>query len=189
MKILYLAWGSLLWNNIGLNLTSKWKKSDVKLPLNFTRISDNGKGRLTLVIDYKNGILNNIWYAETEINNLNEAINVLKKREGTNKINIGYINFEKNKSRLGDLENKDKELLVKTFSQKYDAIIWVNLQPNWEEIKKTKYNINSALSYLTSIKENKFLYSKSLEYIMFSKIFGHITTPLTEKIFSSNLFK
>ena len=58
MKIAYLAWGSLLWDNDGLDLETKWKKTNIQLPLNFSRISDNKKGRLTLVIDKINGFCN-----------------------------------------------------------------------------------------------------------------------------------
>jgi len=56
MKIAYFAWGSLLWDSEGLNLKTNWKKTNIYIPLNFSRISDNGKGRLTLVIDNINGI-------------------------------------------------------------------------------------------------------------------------------------
>ena len=44
MKIAYFAWGSLLWNSDGLDLQTRWKKTNINLPLNFSRISDNGKG-------------------------------------------------------------------------------------------------------------------------------------------------
>ena len=45
MKIAYFAWGSLLWDSDGLDLQTSWKKTNIRLPLNFSRISDNGKGR------------------------------------------------------------------------------------------------------------------------------------------------
>ena len=67
MKIAYFAWGSLLWDSEGLDLQTPWKKTNIRLPINFSRISDNGKGRLTLVIDNINGISNPIYYAITKI--------------------------------------------------------------------------------------------------------------------------
>ena len=51
MIIYYIAWGSLLWNFKSLKIDTEWTKSNIKFPLNFSRISDNGQGRLTLVID------------------------------------------------------------------------------------------------------------------------------------------
>ena len=59
MKIVYLAWGSLYWNADFLPINS-WIYSSLQLPLEFSRISDGGKGRLTLVIDEKNGTPNNV---------------------------------------------------------------------------------------------------------------------------------
>ena len=55
--IIYLGWGSLLWDHSNLKLKSPWIPSSIKLPLEFSRISDKGAGRLTLVIDKKNGKL------------------------------------------------------------------------------------------------------------------------------------
>ena len=70
MKIGYLAWGSLLWDYSSLKLKTKWKKSQLQLPLNFSRISDKGKGRLTLVIDNENGKLNDTFIATAKTSKL-----------------------------------------------------------------------------------------------------------------------
>lgn len=189
MKIIYLGWGSLLWSNMGLSLSKKWEKTDIKFPLNFSRISDKGKGRLTLVVDYDNGINNNIWYAETKHNDLNKAIKALKERENTIKRNIAYLNLQKNNGRVKNLRDDEQKMLIEKFKGKYDAIIWVDLATNWQDIRNEKYTTENAIKYLKEIKNDKYLYSKSLEYIMFSRIFGHIQSPLIEKIFSSNFFK
>ena len=123
MIICFIAWGSLLWNNDTLKLENEWKKSNVKLPLNFSRISDGGNGRLTLVID-KDGILNNVYYGKTKINQLNTAINILKNREKTSFENIGYINILNNTKRTATLDEKYIQLLINSAKKnKIDAII------------------------------------------------------------------
>lgn len=50
MKIAILGWGSLIWNPENLNYYTEfgWSKNEPKLPIEFLRISNNG--RLTLVI-------------------------------------------------------------------------------------------------------------------------------------------
>ena len=49
MKIAVLGWGSLIWNKGNLRLTTNWTDGGPILPIEFSRISDDG--RLTLVID------------------------------------------------------------------------------------------------------------------------------------------
>lgn len=143
MKIIYLGWGSLLWNPEGLELKTQWKKSTLKLPVEFSRISDAGKGRLTLVIDSVYGKDNLIYYAETKINNLNTAIKALRIREKTTKENIGYINFKTggyraiNNPWIVDVIKKHSEL-----SEEYDAIIWTDLPSNF-----TNYTPLDAYNY------------------------------------------
>ena len=104
MKIAYLAWGSLLWDFSNLKLKTKWKESQILLPLNFSRVSDKGKGRLTLVIDNQTGTPNNIFVAKTKFTNLNKAISAIKTREKTRKSNIGYINLKDESFRTNNLK-------------------------------------------------------------------------------------
>lgn len=179
MKIAYFAWGSLLWNNDGLDLLTSWKKTNIKIPLNFSRISDNKKGRLTLVIDKDNGYLNPINYAITNNINLNIAIDHLKKREKTVKKFIGYINLKNNTSRYSNqLSVNDIELFKKFANKnKIDAIIWTDLPPNFNN-----FNTDNALEYINSHKKDNILYKKMIEYIFFCKVYGKINTPLTKKI-------
>ena len=49
MKIAILGWGSLIWNQNGLPVKGQWKKNGPVLPIEFSRVSRDG--RLTLVID------------------------------------------------------------------------------------------------------------------------------------------
>jgi hypothetical protein len=178
MKIAYFAWGSLLWDSEGLDLKTNWKKTKILLPLNFSRISDNGRGRLTLVIDNINGVLNPIYYAISKTNNLNLAIENIKIREGTIPKYIGYINLKNNTSRFSDRLTKIDIDKFKSFAikNKIDAIVWTDLYPNFENFS-TKY----ALKYIESKKKDTILYNKIIEYIYLCYINGNIQTPITKK--------
>ena len=101
--IVYLAWGSLYWSPESLPI-KYWRPTNLQFPLEFSRISDKGKGRLTLVIDEDNGTNNKIWYSETDFKNADQAINALKKRENTIAKNIAYINLKSKKERGQSLE-------------------------------------------------------------------------------------
>jgi hypothetical protein len=176
MKIAYFAWGSLLWNSDGLDLETKWKKTNIQLPLNFSRISDNGKGRLTLVIDNKNGVYNSIYYAITKVNNLNIAIKNLKKREGTISKYIGYINLKNESSRYSERLTQNDIQIFKSFALKHniDAIIWTDLFPNFKN-----FNTDNALKYIKKHKKDVPLYNKMIEYIFLCYVHGNIRTPIT----------
>ena len=177
MKIAYFAWGSLLWDSEGLDLKTNWKKTNIRLPLNFSRISDNGKGRLTLVIDNINGVSNPIHYAITKTTNLNTAIENLKIREGTIPKYIGYINLKNENSRYSDRLTRTDIEKFKSFAlkNKIDAVIWTDLYPNFKN-----FSTNNALKYIDSKKDMQ-LYSKIIEYIYLCHIHGNIKTPITKK--------
>lgn len=178
MKIAYFAWGSLLWDSDGLNLQTSWKKTNIRLPLNFSRISDNKKGRLTIVIDNKDGILNPIYYAITKTINLNKAIQNIKIREGTITKYIGYINLKNDASRYSERLSKEDIESFKSFALKHkiDAIVWTDLQPNFKN-----FSTENALKYIENKKKDTKLYGKIIEYIYLCYIHGNIQTPITKK--------
>jgi hypothetical protein len=179
MIIYYIAWGSLLWNFKSLKIETEWTKSNIKFPLNFSRISDSGHGRLTLVID-KTGEMNNVYYARTSFSNLNTAIQKLKTREKTSNKNIGFINIASDTFRTSLLDNKKiQELVSFAKKNKIDGLVWTEISPNFEEVFGKPYSKENAIEYIESKHENKKLYNKILEYIFLSKIYGNIKTPLS----------
>jgi len=183
MKIGYLAWGSLLWDYTQLNLKSGWIESSLQLPLNFSRISDKGKGRLTLVIDNNSGKINSIFISSTKINNLNKAINTLKLREKTKKNNIGYINTKDNSSRTNLLSPEQLQSIFQlATNNNLDAIIWTDIPPNFQEITGEKINTINALKYIDNKKNKKKTYIKIIKYIFLCKIYGNINTPISNSI-------
>lgn len=191
MIIYYISWGSLLWNFKSLKIETEWTKSNIKFPLNFSRISDNGQGRLTLVID-KTGEMNNVYYAKTSFSNLNTAIQKLKMREKTSTKNIGFINIESNTFRTSLLSDKKIHELI-SFAKKNNigGLIWTEIPPNFEEAFGKPYSKENAIEYIESKHENKKLYNKILEYLFLSKIYGNIKTPLlttlTKRLISNKL--
>ena len=182
MIIYYIAWGSLLWNFKSLKIETEWTKSNIKFPLNFSRISDSGHGRLTLVID-ETGEMNNVYYARTSFSNLNTAIQKLKMREKTLNKNIGFINIASDTFRTSLLDNKKIQDLVNFAKKnKIDGLIWTEISPNFDEVFGKPYSKENAIEYIESKHENKRIYNKILEYIFLSKIYGNIKTPLSTSL-------
>ena len=179
--IIYLGWGSLLWDHSKLKLKSPWIPSSIKLPLEFSRISDKGAGRLTLVIDDKNGTMNNVYFTIAKTNNINEAIKDLKIREKTKSKNIGYINIKNNKYRIDESlpSYLYKEIYKWGESIHAKAIIWTNLRSNWKQIRDNNYSEEDAVDYFKNSTDN----SKKdiIKYIVKSNKNG-INTQFTKYI-------
>jgi hypothetical protein len=61
MKIACLGWGSLVWQPRELKIQNKWFSDGPLLPIEFTRKSDKGEGRITLIIDIKAMPVRSLW--------------------------------------------------------------------------------------------------------------------------------
>src|SRR5579871_2538178 len=87
MRIAIIAWGSLIWCPGNLALSTRWRADGPLLPIEFSRIS--GDGRLTLVI--RPGARNVATYwARISIDNLTDATENLAEREGTDISNVAF---------------------------------------------------------------------------------------------------
>ncbi len=148
MKIAYIGWGSLIWNLGNLKLRGTWQSDGPYLPVEFARISQDG--RLTLVICRDVSPVQTFW-ASAEEENLNAAIKGLKVREGTIANRIGYLSLRNGKSRCRVIEDlvfvfeswlKDKGL---------DAAVWTDLPANFAERMGVAFTTENVISYLKSL--------------------------------------
>ena len=87
MKIAVVAWGSLVWEPRG-QTAARFAPNGPLLPVEFCRVS--GGGRLTLVIDETFGDVCRTYSAPGALNDLDAAIENLRRREETNTRDIGF---------------------------------------------------------------------------------------------------
>ena len=178
-KMAYLGWGSLLWNYKDLKI-GEWEKTSLKLPLEFSRISQDG--RLTLVIDEENGAENNIWMTPAKYKNIDLAINALKKREKTLKGAISYVNLPKKKYRIRNTSPKiAQQLVMWALKEGLDVIIWTDLSTNWEKVRDKKYTVDDAIKYFKSTPVPTQM--KIFDYVYGANQVGKITTPFSIEFF------
>lgn len=150
MKIAILGWGSLVWNPKSLQYNQEigWQKDGPILPLEFARISMDG--RLTLVITSEGKEVQTL-YASSTNTTLDEAILDLAIREGSSRKSIGYYNkkrdelYHKNFNYLANL----KAWLA--INPKIDAVIWTNLGANWKETDRIKSKKRDRLEHLKAL--------------------------------------
>lgn len=154
MKIAILGWGSLIWQPKELKFDENigWKKNGPVLPIEFARISKDG--RLTLVIT-PNGTDVPTLYAVSSFDNLELAVLNLAVREGSGRMSIGSYNKSKDEFFPPNFPIKEKDN-IKNWIQTtdYDAVIWTNLPEklNLENMTKTEKDPDGRIDYLQNLK-------------------------------------
>ncbi|HRA74301.1 MAG TPA: hypothetical protein PLB11_15930, partial [Flavobacterium sp.] len=157
MKIAILGWGSLLWQPKDLQFDKEigWSENGPMLPIEFARISKDG--RLTLVItkDIKEV---KIYFAISNYKTLEEAVLNLAVREGSGREQIG--SYDKSEKTFSTEVFFEKNILEWINNTDIDAVIWTNLGEKWD-IKNEDGEIiekivpNKRVDYLKNLKNHK----------------------------------
>ncbi len=149
MKIVCLGWGSLIWNSGELKIPkSKWNVGGPFLQIEFSRISSDD--RVTLVIDENAEVkeVRVLWAKLKNVNNLDDAIYLLAKREGTKCKNIHYsINGKIHKDVSG--RNK-KKIVMWQERKKLDVVIWTGLKPK-NRSGNRRSSVDDIIQHLNSL--------------------------------------
>src|SRR5258708_7466876 len=153
MKIAILGWGSLIWDPRELGLATSWQAGGPVLPLEFSRISADG--RLTLAIDERNGAPVPTRYALSSLTALDMAIADLQKREGVPNANrIGFIDLKADQQNIRSLTKQWSDVLRAWAEQmNFDAVIWTALGSNFFERALKAFSSDAALHYLNNLSE------------------------------------
>lgn len=180
MKIAILGWGSLVWD-VGtlkdhLENDGNFEQGGPELPIEFSRISVDG--RLTLVIDKKNGApvltrvaiskqsdlkeaVKDLWIREGR---LNDSSDVRSDAWGKNKEDgrIGYTDRDGKNASVNDLP-KDKltpdhqlaheHIIGWLPKSNFDAVVWTALASNYKEKIGRDFSVEDAVKYLEDLPE------------------------------------
>lgn len=176
LKIAVLGWGSLIANPNGdastgqrpLRIAGVFHPSGPVLPLEFSRISNDG--RLTLVVDPRNGTMCETLYAMSAMPNLDSATQNLAEREGTPLRHVHFV--ARGEDHTDDsIHRSISEWRVKN---QLSAVIWTGLPPKFSFHHFTEFSTEAAIAYLKSLTgETR---KKSLNYIATAP--ATIQTPL-----------
>ncbi|MDD3772955.1 MAG: hypothetical protein PHC38_09920 [Weeksellaceae bacterium] len=177
MKIAILGWGSLTWQpkDLKYDKTFDWQESGLFLPLEFSRISNNG--RLTLVIDKNAERKVETLYAVSLYENLDLAILNLAIREGADTSKIGFYNRQTNNIFPEDFDFSEN---IREWTKKegFDAVIWTNLSVRFKDKTKLPLNADNVIKYLQNLPEETKVLAE--EYIRKAPI--QINTVFRKKI-------
>lgn len=169
MKIAIIGWGSLIWDTRGLPIAGSWQDNGPELPIEFSRISRDG--RLTLVIDPKNGTPTKTLFATSSRTSLEIAIEDLCGREGTVASKIGAISIEEAPS-----INNQIGMAVRAWciSSGYDAAIWTALESNFAKKTGHTFSNDTVISYVKSV--SKAVRAEIMKYVINAPL--AVNTPI-----------
>ena len=173
MKVAIIGWGSLIWNPGSLLIKGEWKTGPY-LPVEFARISRDGRLTLVLYSDAEDVQTMWVYSAHTE---LGQAIENLRQREETSIGRIGFISRSQHCSQIISPMIINR---IKAWAEEkaIDAVIWTDLPSNFKEKTGKDFNEDSVLGYLRSLKGEKL--NKAKEYIVNAP--GQIDTKVRLRI-------
>jgi len=143
MEIATLGWGSLIWCPGSLKVKTKWRSGGPRLPIEFARIS--GDGRLTLVIEPGAEDQPTYW-ALSDFDTIEKARENLQEREGiTNSSMVHHLTADR------QIEgNVVRHRIQEWLGARSDvgAVVWTGLTSNWREKRGQDLTREDAVQYL-----------------------------------------
>jgi hypothetical protein len=184
MTIGILGWGSLIWNPRDLPFSGKWQQDGPVLPIEFSRISDNG--RLTLVIDERHGADVPTRYAPSPRPTLDEAVADLQRREGCPPENIGFVEVATRRlsPRAAERHPTACESIRAWASKKgFDAVVWTALGRRFKDRINVPFSPAAAVRYLQGLPAPQ--QESALEYIRNAP--PEVMTPVRRAVIEAGL--
>jgi hypothetical protein len=143
MAIACLGWGSLVWNPGDLPIIGQWRDDGPWLPLEFARTSDNGAGRLTLVITPGAARSRSLW-AWLDAADLETATALLMTRERCKGAGIGRWPSDKSQPHAGYAEVREWASALAL-----DGVVWTALPPMFRSVRGSgPTSAAAAIEYL-----------------------------------------
>lgn len=150
MKIAILSFGKLMKNSKGL-VATKWTQKGPKLPVEFCRISKDG--RLTLALSKQNGVANHVYFAVAKGKTLKSVIPEVAEREKLNEKHLGIVDLRNEIANEKATDNQEVSREIATWGKKhkFDAVIWNGLQQRFKDVIGVAYSPGSAISYINGL--------------------------------------
>lgn len=163
-KIAVLGWGSLLWDKRPEfdDHHGAWESAGPELRIEFSRVSVNRGGALTLVIEPEHGSVCRVAFTLSTRRDPEDAICDLRSREGTIRKNIGFYFADGSAAQARDKATLEA---VKTWAlaNGIDATVWTDLSSNFHLVTGKPYSVPNAVAHLQTLgPESKDL---AIEYV------------------------
>ena len=148
MKIAFLGWGSLIYDPRDLQIECLWQTDGPLLPVEFARISKGG--RLTLALYPYASDVQTLW-AYAAHRDLHQAIEDLRRREGTSTNRIGFLSFPDKRSHCNVIPDILPKIERWAKERGLAAVVWTDLPSNFKAITKMELNEDNVVKYLRTV--------------------------------------
>ena len=148
MKIAIIGWGSLIWCPGSLQIESAWHRDGPILPIEFARISKDG--RLTLVIHPASAGQRTLWAASVS-EDMSAALKNLQDREDTP---ARFIHGGTADGHFSDGSTQEvRDAIAKWLEERQDirGCVWTGLASNWKDKQKSDFSVQLAVQYLRDL--------------------------------------
>lgn len=175
MRVAILGWGSLIWDPQGLPREGIWEQGGPKLPIEFSRISNDC--RLTLVIDETHGeIVSTRFVLSTRVD-LEDAAADLRGREKTSSTKIGYLDLGSGKQQSRSVGVREA-VSAWAASAGFQAVVWTDLEPNFKCETGIEFSLDAAVVYLQELPKSAA--TRARKYIVNAPT--EVNTPLRRRL-------
>ncbi len=144
-----LGWGSLLWSTQGLPVRGAWRDDGPRLPIEFMRISADG--RLTLIVE-RGGAVVGTYRAAVDVASIEEAVEVLARREGCTERNVGRWT-----PACGGSATVVPEVVpaIGAWAEAVGlaGVVWTDLAPLFRSRTGRSFSAAAAVDYLASLED------------------------------------
>lgn len=183
MKCAVLAWGSLVRDPRDLKVAGAFAPNGPLLPIEFCRVSRDG--RLTLVIDDTFGAVCTTYSAPSAIENLDEAIDNLRRRERMPSARqVGFVEIASGKrSDIAVQRHPEAVVAIAAWatSNGYDTATWTALASNFEEQGGEPFSVTAAIRYLEGLEtRDGAAFARAVDYIRKAPI--EVETPVRDEV-------
>jgi hypothetical protein len=152
MKIVCIAWGSLLWKSGSLILASGWQPGGPLLPLEFARDSDDSD-ELAIVIHEGAPLMPTFW-AMLETGDLEQACEQLRQREKIAPEHPEWLGSVPRACGSATDARIEAWLLSRPASERFDAVVWTALPSKFAGVEGRAPDVEEAIAFLDGLEDS-----------------------------------
>jgi len=150
MRIAFLGWGSLIWDPGKLKVSGSWQKDGPFLPIEFARVSKDGRLTLILYPDASDDVP--VLWTLASCKTPTQAVKSLAEREETSENNIGSVSIPEKSGRCKAVPRVLSKIESWAKLKEIDVVIWTDLSENFEIKTKMSFNEDNVVKYLKGLK-------------------------------------